>query len=150
MASELKLSLHKACLKQLQDKIDILQSEFKVYKEAAANESKSTAGDKHDTSRSMMQLEQEKMGVQLKDLMNQKKVMLSVEQELDNKDSSLGKIIYTNQGNFFISIFAKPIEIDGQLFIPISMQAPVAKLLNSVKGKSFSFNGKAYNVVSID
>ena len=59
MSRELKKKLLELCLQQVNDKINILQSEFNVYKDSAANETKSTAGDKHDTSKSMMQMEQE-------------------------------------------------------------------------------------------
>ena len=57
MSLEIKRQLLELILKQIDDKINILQSEFNVYKDSAANETKSTAGDKHDTSKSMMQLE---------------------------------------------------------------------------------------------
>lgn len=42
-----------------------LEEELNDIKEALFQDSKSTAGDKHETSRAMAQLEQEKLGKQL-------------------------------------------------------------------------------------
>ena len=49
-----KAQIHSILQKDLDKRIDTLQSEYKLYMESAANETKSTAGDKHDTSKSMM------------------------------------------------------------------------------------------------
>jgi hypothetical protein len=148
MSIELKKNLLDLCLKQIDDKIDILQKEFNVYKDSAANETKSTAGDKHDTSKSMMQMEQEKMSAQLMDILNQKKVLLTVSLNMDQKSIGLGSLVYTNNGIFFLSIFSKPITLDQCVYIPISLQSPIGKeLLKSKKDYSFTLNSKQYTVL---
>ena len=149
MSRELKKKLLELCLQQVNDKINILQSEFNVYKDSAANETKSTAGDKHDTSKSMMQMEQEKMSAQLKDILNQKKILLSIKVNVLQKTIGLGSLVHTDQGVFFLSIFSKPITIDESLYIPISLQSPIGKeLIKSKPGFSFMFNSKQYKVLS--
>ena len=150
MSSQLKKELLDHCLLLLDNKISILQSEFKIYMDSAANETKSTAGDKHDTSRSMMQMEQEKMGAQLRDLLNQKKVLLSIPNMVEGKTMKLGSIVFTNSGNFFLSIFSKPISIGTDLFFPVSLQSPIGKiLLNSKLGQTLELNGKQYSIIEI-
>ena len=106
MSRELKKKLLELCLQQVNDKINILQSEFNVYKDSAANETKSTAGDKHDTSKSMMQMEQEKMSAQLKDILNQKKILLSIKVNVLQKTIGLGSLVHTDLCVFFLSIFS--------------------------------------------
>lgn len=143
----LKLSLIKACMDQIESKIAILNSEFKAYQLSVSNETKSTAGDKHDTARSMMQMEQEKMGAQLKDLTHQKSILQSIENSQSDKTG--GRIIRTDHGNFFISVYAKPVLIDNEEFIPVSAVSPIGKLLLISKpGSSFSINQKTYMVLS--
>ncbi len=143
----LKAKLIKACMEQIDSKIAILNSEFKAYQLSVANETKSTAGDKHDTARSMMQMEQEKMGSQLKDLTHQKSILQSIENSQGDKIG--GKIIRTDQGNFFISVFAKPVLIDNEEFFPVSAVSPIGKLLLLSKpGSTFSINQKTYKVLN--
>ena len=150
MSAGLKSAILKACIEQIDAKINVLDSEFNVYKDAVANETKSTAGDKHDTSRSMMQLEQEKMGVQLKELQRQKKILDSIETAEPGSQFRLGSIVRTDRGNFFISVFARPVVIDNETFMPVSMQSPIAQLISrSKQGSDFIFNANAYKILSI-
>lgn len=150
MSLEIKRKLLELILKQIDDKINILQSEFNVYKDSAANETKSTAGDKHDTSKSMMQLEQEKMSSQLGDILSQKKVLLNISVNSKQKSIGLGSLVYTSNGIFFLSIFTKPIALDNQNYFPVSIQSPIGKeLLKSKKGSTITINAKQYTVVDI-
>jgi hypothetical protein len=150
MSIELKKELLEQVFKQINDKISILQSEFKVYKDSAENETKSTAGDKHDTSKSMMQLEQEKMGAQLSDLLNQKSVLLNITVNTEQKSIGLGSLFYTNNGNFFLSIFSKQIILNSVNYFPVSIQSPIGKeLLKSKKGSTITINAKQYTVIDI-
>ena len=50
---------------ELSDKIEALQIQFDELQKALKSETKSTAGDKHETGRAMAQLEQEKLSNQL-------------------------------------------------------------------------------------
>ena len=150
MPIELKKELLEQVFKQIDDKISILQSEFKVYKDSAENETNSTAGDKHDTSKSMMQLEQEKMGAQLSDLLNQKSVLLNITVNTEQKSIGLGSLVYTNNGNFFLSIFSKQIILNSVNYFPVSIQSPIGKeLLKSKKGSTITINTKQYTVIDI-
>jgi transcription elongation GreA/GreB family factor len=145
----LKPQLLELALSDLNNKINTLQSEYKVYMDSAANETKSTAGDKHDTSRSMMQLEQEKLNGQLQQLKLQKKVLELIDPWTMHPKIQLGSVIITDQGNFFISISGKPIQIDSMIFNCISLQSPIGKAFhNSTAGKSVLFMNKHYTINS--
>lgn len=143
----LKNEILKACIYELNQKIDIINKEFASYQNSVANETKSTAGDKHDTARSMMQLEQEKMGAQLESLKLQKKILDSI--DLSKPSNLLGNLIETDKGTFFISIFSKPVVIENKEYIPVSYKAPIGSLLiQTPVGKSFTFNSKEYQILS--
>lgn len=147
--SNLKPQLLELALLDLNNKIQTLQSEYKVYMDSAANETKSTAGDKHDTSRSMMQLEQEKLNGQLQQLKIQKKVLELIDPWTNQNKVQLGSIVITDQGNFFISISGKPIQIDSKIFNCISLQSPIGKaFLNAQSGQSVTFMNKTYRIQS--
>lgn len=150
MSQALKPELLNLLSKDLTDKIETLQSEYKVYMESAANETKSTAGDKHDTSRSMMQLEQEKLAGQLQQFRLQKKTLELIDPWTTAKAVQLGAIVYTNHGNFFVAVSGKPIQSENSIFNCISIQSPIGKALQGASvGATKEFMGKSYIIQSI-
>ena len=56
----------------INDKISLLQKVLADLKESGANETKSTAGDKHETALAMLQIEQANVRGQLKEAQEQK------------------------------------------------------------------------------
>lgn len=147
MKDTLKSDLLQLLSKDLNYKIDTLQSEYKVYMESAANETKSTAGDKHDTSRSMMQLEQEKLSGQLQQFKLQKKTLELIDPWKSLTSVQLGAVVFTNLGNFFLVVSGKPIQIDNSIFNCISIQSPIGKMLQgSGIGTTKVFMGKSYTI----
>ena len=62
-----KQKLIQRCSNYLKDKINSLNAIINEVSEASNSENKSSAGDKHETSKAMMQLEIEKLGTQLKE-----------------------------------------------------------------------------------
>lgn len=73
---------------------------------AANEETKSSAGDKYETGRAMMQLEIEKQSVQLAEAMKLKHVLSQINPEKTTETIQSGSLVFTDQGNFYISISA--------------------------------------------
>lgn len=69
-----------------------------------ANESKSSAGDKHETARAMMNLEQEKLERQYQELMTMKDRFDKINFESPIDKIQLGSLIETNKGFFLLSV----------------------------------------------
>jgi len=106
------------------------------------SESKSTAGDKHETGRAMIQLEREKLGNQLKQLELQEAVLKKI--QTDNKTSlvALGSFVETDKMNYYLSISLGKIKVDNSDVFAISAQSPIGALLLGKKvGDSITFNG---------
>jgi transcription elongation GreA/GreB family factor len=147
---ELKAGLLAYCQNFVEQKYQTLLSEYRIYQDSAANETKSTAGDKHDTSKSMMQLEQEKLGQQMKQLIQQKKILENLDIRRVTDKVEFGCVVETDNGNFFMSISAREIEIGNKIYIPVSMQSPLAMaMLNHCADDQVVFNGKAYTIKSV-
>ncbi len=62
---EIKQLVYNKILKILDDKIEILKEEIESTKESRNNDTKSSAGDKYETGRAMMQIELDKNEAQL-------------------------------------------------------------------------------------
>lgn len=140
-----KEELFQTCLEEIEKRYKRLEEIFSSLSASAEAESKSTAGDKHETGRAMIQLEQEKIGKQMKDLLNQKTQL----QKTDLSPSSVvrsGSVVKTDKGTFFLAAAIGKL----QEFMVISPQAPLGKLLiGKTSDDKVEFNGNVYCIKEV-
>lgn len=137
-----KKILLEACNQWLEQRNLGISNSLKSVTESLTQEEKSSAGDKHNTGRAMLQLEREKLGAQQNKL-------LELKQELDKIDpnktftvAAFGSLIKTDKAHYFISIPAAEIMAEHTSYFAIGIHAPIAKLLlGKRQGDSFSWNG---------
>jgi hypothetical protein len=150
----LKQKIYSHCLHLLDQKIESLNSALKAATEAANNETKSSAGDKHETSRAMMQIEQEKLGKQLKELLEQKTELEKIDPDrYPNKTSTKilkGNLIQTDKGFLFLGIGLGKMLIDDETVFAISPQSPLGlKLLGLKENDAVEMNGMKYTILKL-
>jgi len=127
----IKLELYDFCLEFVDNRFQIIQNTIKEIQESLLSETKSSAGDKHETGRAMLQLEREKSGNQLAEIQKLKAILNKVNSEAKHQKIALGSVVYTTQSNYFIAISAGEIVSDSKRFYAISQATPIAKLLIS-------------------
>ena len=127
----IKLGLYDFCLEFVDNRFQIIQNTIKEIQESLLSETKSSAGDKHETGRAMLQLEREKSGNQLAEIQKLKAILNKVNSEAKHQKIALGSVVYTTQSNYFIAISAGEIVLDSKRFYAISQATPIAKLLIS-------------------
>jgi len=127
----IKLELYDFCLEFVDNRFQIIQNTIKEIQESLLSETKSSAGDKHETGRAMLQLEREKLGNQLAEIQKLKAILNKVNSEAKHQKIALGSVVYTTQSNYFIAISAGEIVSDSKRFYAISQATPIAKLLIS-------------------
>ena len=93
-------------------------------KESATNETKSTAGDKHETALAMLQIEQKNTGVQLGNLLSQKTILDKIDPAIKPVHVTNGALVKTSRGYLFISIPLGRILVAGNIVIVLSPQSP--------------------------
>src|SRR4051812_44648559 len=120
-----KTSVFKRCIQQLDDKIAYLQVALNDLTQGAENDSKSSAGDKHETSRAMMQLEHEKISRQIADALSQKAAVEQINPEVNSTVVETGALLKTNKGYLFISAALGKINVEGVEVMTLSMQSPL-------------------------
>ncbi len=130
-----KLVLHQKCLEIIEDNILTIKLALQEAQDAANNETKSSAGDKHETGRAMAQLETEKLTSQLSEALNLKATLSKITTNDTVKQVALGSVVFTNNGNFYVSVSLGKLEIEQYQFFSISQQSPIGKLLLTKKEK---------------
>lgn len=126
---KVKQKLYDACFQFIENRLITVQKTINEIQESLTSETKSSAGDKHETGRAMLQLEREKAGNQLAEIMKVKEAFSKIDVSKTNKTVGLGSVVYTSQNNYFIAISAGQITIDKDQFYAISPNTPIGKLL---------------------
>ena len=145
-----KQKIYNHYLQVVNDKIDMLQKVLADLKESGANETKSTAGDKHETALAMLQIEQANTRAQLKEVELQKVILEKINPSLTPTVIVTGSLIKTNRGYLFLSIAAGKAVIEGEEVIALSQQSPLGKQLTGLnKGDKAVINNATYVIESI-
>jgi hypothetical protein len=135
----------------VQGKIETLQNMISDLSEDAQNDAKGSAGDKHETALAMMHLEQEKLNMKLKEVLEQKSVLESIDVSKAKKLIALGSLVQTNTFLFFISTALPKITIEGLDVVALSPSSPLgAIMLGKEVNQEFEFNGMKYKVLTIE
>lgn len=146
----LKQNILEACAQLLDQKIDALNHSLQQVTESADNETKSTAGDKYETARAMMQMEQEKLGRQLKEISEQRSQLQKIDISLTHLTVAKGSLVLTDKGYLFISVGIGKVHADGETVIAISPLSPLGKKLIGLKPDDrIELNGTAYTIKSL-
>lgn len=130
--------------------VAMLQQVLADLKESGSNETKSTAGDKHETALAMLQIEQANARGQLQELQIQKTFFEKINPALTSTTILTGSLIKTNRGYFFMSIAMRKISINNMTVFAISPQSPLGKKLMGLKtGECAVINNISYAIESI-
>lgn len=147
---QLKQKIYNHYLQVIEEKIASLQKVLADLKEIGSNETKSTAGDKHETALAMLQIEQANVRKQLQELQEQKAVMQKINPALTTVSVVIGSLLNTSKGYLFMSVALGKALIDGNVVIALSPQSPLGKKLMSLKtGDAAEINNSCYVIESI-
>jgi transcription elongation GreA/GreB family factor len=146
----LKTELAAHCLRILEEKVAAIKSDLDELSKDVQGESKSSAGDKHETARAMMNIEQEKLGRQLEEVLQMKDVFQKIDFNKESETIIPGSLIKTDNGNFLLSIALGKIIFNNEAYILLSPQSPLGeRLLGKHKGELILMNGKTFKVMKL-
>lgn len=146
----LKKIVYDHFLQLLNQRLLIIANDLNDLASSAANETKSTAGDKHETALAMLQIEQANKNKQRDELLAQKAVMEKIDPAIKTVSIVQGSLVKTQQHYFFISAALGKTVIDGNTIFAISSQSPIGqKMMGLKKGESFSLNQTHYTIDEI-
>ncbi|WP_178986475.1 3-oxoacyl-ACP synthase [Winogradskyella helgolandensis] len=146
----LKEELYNACLKFIDNRLLTVKTTISDIQNSLQSETKSSAGDKHETGRAMLQLEREKAGHQLAEIEKQKQILQKVNIESKHNKVALGSVVKTSQSNYFIAMSAGEIIIDNTSYFAISAATPIAQLLLSkTVGDEVMFRENKFTITEV-
>ncbi len=132
-------------------KLYLLQQVLADLKESSSSETKSTAGDKHETALAMLQIEQANISAQLQDLLDKKAALEKINPALSSSKVINGSLLKTNNGYLFISIALGKATIEGKAVIALSPQSPLGqKMIGLSAGDVAEINNNKYFIECIE
>lgn len=142
--------LLETCDQFLTRKKVVLKKAMDSLKEDLENESKSSAGDKYETGREMINIEWNKLSNQLNQYDQLLTILSRLQAHQPNGNIMLGSIVLTEAANYFISVPVGEISAEEKKFYAIGAQAPVAKnLIGKKAGQFFTLNGRDYKILEV-
>ena len=125
MNSSQKDDLHSHCLHILEEKLTNIGNEMKLIQNSANSDTKSSMGDKYETSRAMAMLEKENMASQLKVVQDQIKVLREINITKRSEKIELGSLVIMDNGNkYYISVSMGKMEWQNDSYLLISPVSP--------------------------
>ena len=135
---------------QVDDKIHIFRDMIIDLSEDSLSDAKSSAGDKHQTTLSMMHLEQEKLNRKLAEFIEQKNILDKIDISIKTSKIVIGSLVQTSELLVFLSTALPKIIIENKTIFSISPQSPLGKmLLGNEIGFEFEINAKQYKIINI-
>ncbi len=149
--NHLKQILYNQCKEFVNNKLLTIENTIKSNQEALASETKSSAGDKHETGRVMLQLEMEKAGQQLQVVSEMKARLERIYVQENSNICKLGSIVKTNNINYFIAISAGKLILENEIYYAISLDSPIGKLLlGKQESEELFFNERHIKILSVE
>lgn len=146
----MKKELHQACLLELQTRIDRIRLAVEEIQAAANEETKSSAGDKYETGRAMMQQEKDKMANQLAVNISWKNQLTLLNPAETKERIEIGSLVITQEGHYYLSIPLGKLKLEGQVYFAISLASPIGKaLLNKKAGDEIVFQGRKISILQV-
>jgi len=142
---KIKIELYNQCVDFVDARINNSLFAIKSAQESANTEVKSSAGDKHETGRSMAQLETEKNAIQLAESNKLKHVIGLINPEVVHRRVELGALVMTNIGQYYISVSVGKMIVNKTVYFGVSAVSPIGQaFLNHKKGDEIIFNGRKF------
>jgi transcription elongation GreA/GreB family factor len=132
----------------LVERLAIQDEEIASIREAFASDTKSSAGDKHEVGRAMVQQELDKLEEQRAKLIALQQELARVPVDRTYEKAGFGSMVTTDQGSYFIAIGLGVVDVvrddpDSDTCYAISMASPIGQALKDKRvGDAIDFNGK--------
>ena len=147
----MKKALLEFCWDYVNERSERLKKQSEELQESLGSETKSSAGDKHETGRAMVQLEQEKLGQQLQEIDTTRGILRKINIDGISEKIRLGSLVQTSMAHYFLAISAGAFNQNNTVVYCISTNAPIAKLLlGKEKGERFTFSGTEQEILEVD
>ncbi len=140
---EVKAALHQACAEHIERTIRTITQNLASIDASRSSETKSSAGDKYETGRAMLHLEEQNNHRQLTEILKVQQNLGRIHPTHSSDSVKAGSLVMTDRGNYYLAVGVGKVTLKGELYYCISPQSPIGiTLLYKGKGERTEFNGR--------
>ena len=148
--SELKLELYNQCLDYVQKCMAAAKLAIDEAQKASGDDTKTSAGDKYETGREMMQQETDRNMMQLNEANKLKVILNKINPNSLSGIIETGSLVITDNANFYIAVSAGRLTVKGDTYFAISPASPIGlRLIGEKAGHEFKLNNKHYLIKKV-
>ena len=137
-------------IEKINSKIIELERIAEEVKLSLHSDTKSSAGDKHETARAMVQLEQEKLSRQLGEFLQMKLKLNQINPTVKHNQVGMGSLIHTTLGWYFLSVGLGQFNVEETTVFALNPQAPLGNHLTGKRvGEEIVFNGNRITILEL-
>lgn len=147
---KIKPKLYQLCADQIRQRISDAETAIAEARKASENDTKSSAGDKYETGRAMMQQEIDLNSRQLLEARKQQTQLQQINPHSEHTIAQAGSLVETDQGKFYLAVGAGVLQIDAEKCYAISVASPIGlQLKGKCAGTGFKLNEKEFKVLKV-
>ncbi|PJB12396.1 MAG: transcription elongation factor [Flavobacteriales bacterium CG_4_9_14_3_um_filter_40_17] len=145
----LKEQLYQVCQDYIDKRISNYKNELSTIKESLESMEKSS-DESDDSGAGKLHTDFEKYNTYLAEAIQQKEQLKQINTQIFTANVWMGSLVQTNAAQYFISISAGKIEIDGKIYYAVSPISPIGELLLSKKkGDTYEFNQNSFQIIDV-
>lgn len=134
----------------LDARMQVAWEAMEAAQDSANDQSKSSAGDKYETARSMGQLDRNMHARQYEQVRQERVILERIGESEVMSRGAIGALLETTAGWFFISVSLGAVKFEDQTVLAISSSSPVGlSLLGKEIGGQFQFMNKSHRITAI-
>ncbi len=137
------------CQEVVRERLALLAEELDYLLQDISEDTKSSAGDKFETTREMVNAERQQLYGRVEDL-NKMLATLTTLPPGAGAEVDFGNLVQTNKNWLLIAVSLGPVEVAGEQVLVISPQAPLGQeFMGKKENDKISFNKMNYQIASI-
>ncbi|AEE53018.1 GreA/GreB family elongation factor [Haliscomenobacter hydrossis] len=145
-----KTALHQACLERIDQRIALANQAMEDIQNSANQETKSSAGDKYETGRAMMQQEKDKQAIQLAQALELRQQFEHIDPALSFEDIQPGSLVLTDEGYYFLAASLGKVIVEDKTVYVLSTASPLGQaLLRRRVGDKIQFQQRHIQIIDL-
>ena len=139
-----------AIRKRIEEGRDTTLQALRATKDSMESDSKSSMGDKYETSRAMAHIESENLSSQLKTHEEQLAVLSKLENVPRSSEVEFGSLVSTKLGHYFLCVGLGEVDVEGRKVFAISPSSPIGQaMLGKSIGDNVQFRDQSFRIQDI-
>jgi hypothetical protein len=147
---DIKSALLENCINYVKERVNTAELALADNRAGLEDDSKSSAGDKYETSREIVQQEVIRNELLLTEARTMEVVLSKINIDQNFTTIQNGSLAITNHGSFFFAIAIGKVEVNNKDYFVISIGFPLGQAFRDKKaGEKVVFNNKSYLIKEV-